>query len=82
MSLHAEWKQNLNSLERGWKFRNFRLALAFVNTIGAISEEMKHHPDIELGWGYVRLKITTHDIGGKLSEKDFLLAQKIDQLPQ
>ncbi|MBY0517021.1 MAG: 4a-hydroxytetrahydrobiopterin dehydratase [Bacteriovoracaceae bacterium] len=82
MSLHPEWKQNPNSLERAWKLKNFRQALTFVNSIGAVSEEMKHHPDIEFGWGYVRLKITTHDIGGKLSEKDFLLAEKIDQLPQ
>ena len=56
------------------------LALAFTNTVGAVAEELKHHPDIELGWGYVRLKITTHDAGGTLTEKDFALAQRIDQL--
>lgn len=80
MTISPEWKQSATRLEREWKFKNFRQALAFTNTVGAVAEVCKHHPDIELGWGYVRLKITTHDVGNKLTEKDFLLAQKIDQL--
>ena len=80
MTLKPEWIQTQTLLKREWKFKNFRQALAFTNSIGAAAEECKHHPDIELGWGYVRLKITTHDSGNKLTEKDFLLAQKIDQL--
>ena len=54
--------------------------MAFVNSVGAVAEELKHHPDIEFGWGYVRLKITTHEAGNQLTEKDFQLAQRIDQL--
>ncbi|MFP5490075.1 MAG: 4a-hydroxytetrahydrobiopterin dehydratase [Bacteriovoracia bacterium] len=80
MELQAEWQIEATSLKRDYKFKNFREALAFTNAIGAVAENHKHHPDIELGWGYVRLKITTHDKGNQLSEKDYKLAKAIDQL--
>ena len=47
--------------------------------LGEISEQEGHHPDINFGWGYVKINITTHAIEG-LSENDFILAAKIDQL--
>jgi len=80
VELHENWARGTNALTREWKFKNFRMALAFVNAVGAAAEELKHHPDIEFGWGYVRLKITTHDAGNLLTDKDFQLAQRIDQL--
>ena len=51
----------------------------FINKVGQISENEGHHPDISFGWGYAEIKITTHAIEG-LSENDFILAAKIDQL--
>ena len=45
-----------------------------------ISEEEGHHPDITFGWGYAKISITTHAIEG-LSENDFILAAKIDNIP-
>lgn len=80
MELHESWVKEKNALSREWKFKNFRLALAFINSVGAVAEELKHHPDIEFGWGYARLKITTHDAGNQLTDKDFQLALRIDQL--
>ena len=44
-----------------------------------ISEKEGHHPDIKFGWGYSEIKITTHSIKG-LSENDFILASKIDNI--
>lgn len=63
-------------LSRAFQFRNFVKALAFVNKVGEVAEGEKHHPDIELGWGYAKVKIQTHKIGG-LHENDFILAAKI-----
>lgn len=80
MELQAAWQIEATSLKREYKFKNFREALALTNAIGAVAETLKHHPDIELGWGYVRLKITTHDKGNQLTEKDYQLALAIDQL--
>ena len=51
----------------------------FINKIGEISEKENHHPDISFGWGYAKIAITTHAIEG-LSENDFILAAKIDQI--
>lgn len=64
---------------REWKFKNFMDALAFVNAVAVIAEQENHHPDVEVGWGYARLTLTTHAIKA-LSENDFILAAKIDTL--
>jgi 4a-hydroxytetrahydrobiopterin dehydratase len=45
--------------------------------VGAVAEEQRHHPDIQLGWGKVAVSLSTHSIGG-LSENDFIVAAKID----
>lgn len=67
------------SLEREYKFKDFREALAFTNRVGEIAEKENHHPDIFLTWGKVKLTLSTHSIGG-LSENDFILAAKVDTL--
>jgi 4a-hydroxytetrahydrobiopterin dehydratase len=66
-------------ISKEFKFKDFKEALAFVNTVGAIAEQEGHHPDIQLSWGKVVIELTTHAIKG-LSENDFILAAKIDQL--
>ena len=66
-------------LVKNYKFKNFVEALAFVNKVGAIAEEEQHHPDLELGWGYVRIKLQTHAAGG-LHENDFIVAAKINKI--
>ena len=64
-------------LEKEYRFKNFREALAFANRVGEIAEQEGHHPEIRLSWGWVRLLIWTHKIDG-LSESDFILAAKTD----
>lgn len=66
-------------LEKQFEFENFAEALAFTNRIGELAESVNHHPDLELGWGYVRVKLWTHKIDG-LSEADFVWAAKADRL--
>jgi 4a-hydroxytetrahydrobiopterin dehydratase len=66
-------------LTKDYKFPNFADALAFVNRVGQIAEREGHHPDIAFGWGYAQIKIYTHAIDG-LSESDFILAAKIDEV--
>jgi 4a-hydroxytetrahydrobiopterin dehydratase len=67
-------------IERAFRFPDFITALAFVNRVGALAEEQGHHPDILLGWGKVVITIWTHAVSG-LTQSDFVLAAKIDQLP-
>ena len=66
-------------LNKRFNFNNFTKSQEFINKVGKISEDEGHHPDISFGWGYAEIKITTHAIEG-LSENDFILAAKIDQL--
>ncbi len=66
-------------LSKTFKSPDFAQALALVNKIGALAEEEGHHPDLYLSWGAVRVEIWTHKIDG-LTESDFILAAKIDQL--
>ena len=66
-------------LNKKFKFKNFLDSQNFIHRVGEISENEGHHPDILFGWGYAEIKITTHAIEG-LSENDFILAAKIDQL--
>jgi 4a-hydroxytetrahydrobiopterin dehydratase len=78
--LETGWKVvHEDHLEREFKFKNFKDALSFVNKVGAIAEKEQHHPNIELTWGYVKIRLWTHAIGG-LSDNDFILAAKIDEL--
>jgi 4a-hydroxytetrahydrobiopterin dehydratase len=75
------WSINDEStaINRTFRFKNFKDALAFTNEVGAIAEEQGHHPDIALAWGKVGISLTTHSIKG-LSENDFIVAAKIDLL--
>ena len=66
-------------LEKKFKFKNFLESQKFINTVGEISENENHHPDISFGWGYCKIKIFTHSIKG-LAESDFILAAKIDKI--
>jgi 4a-hydroxytetrahydrobiopterin dehydratase len=67
-------------LTRTFKFPDFQRALDFVNRVGALAEEQGHHPDILLAWGKAEITLWTHKING-LSESDFIMAAKIDQIP-
>lgn len=87
----AEIEAYLSKLGRDWEvvdghhlsktyiFPDFKSALAFVNRVGELAEEVGHHPDIYFTWGRARIDIFTHKIDG-LAEADFVLAAKCDRL--
>ena len=66
-------------LLKDFKFKNFVESQDFVNKVGMLAETENHHPDITFGWGYAKIIISTHAIQG-LSENDFILAAKIDEI--
>jgi 4a-hydroxytetrahydrobiopterin dehydratase len=69
------------ALKREFKFADFYRAMSFVNAVAHIANGEDHHPDLECGWGYVRVRYQTHAING-LHENDFICAAKIDALPR
>lgn len=67
------------ALERSFRFRDFAEALAFVNRVGAVAEELNHHPDVSIRWNEVTLRCATHSAGA-ITERDHELAARIDAL--
>ena len=73
--------ENGKAIRKRWKMRNFVAALEFFRVVGDLAEAEQHHPDLHLtGYREAAIEISTHAIGG-LSENDFILAAKIDELP-
>ncbi len=66
-------------LAKHFHFKNFKETMAFVNKVAVIAEEEGHHPDMTVSYADVGVELMTHSIGG-LSENDFILASKIDQV--
>jgi 4a-hydroxytetrahydrobiopterin dehydratase len=79
--LKTNWEviDNNTKIRQTYKFKNFREALDFANKVGEIAEEEQHHPDLHVYYGKVIIDLSTHAIGG-LSENDFIMASKIDDI--
>ncbi|HPC83062.1 MAG TPA: 4a-hydroxytetrahydrobiopterin dehydratase [Thermoanaerobaculaceae bacterium] len=73
------WRLQGFALTARWAFPDFSSALAATVRIGMLAERADHHPDLELGWGYLGVSLTTHSAGG-VTEKDLDLAFAIQAL--
>ena len=77
------WKikevRNIKQLQREFKFKNFKLAMAFTNQVAALAEGEFHHPEIITEWGKVTVTWWSHSIKG-LHKNDFIMAAKTDAL--
>ena len=76
-----DWQllEEAHRIERGFRFRNFREALTFVQEIGELAEAERHHPKFSFGWGNAPVSLQTKKIKG-LHENDFIMATKIDRI--
>ena len=73
------WNYKDKHIGKVYELSNFREALDFVDKIGEAAEDMNHHPDIFIhSWNKVKITISTHSEGG-VTEKDFILANKIEK---
>lgn len=73
------WEREGDELVKVHKERDFVGALDFVNRVGAIAERANHHPDFEIRWNTVTLRLSTHSAGG-ITNADLELAMQIDTL--
>ena len=79
-----DWRlsEDAKSIRAEYQMKDFMTAVRLINQIAEIAEQEDHHPDIHLaGYRKLAIELTTHAIGG-LSENDFILAAKIDELPK
>ena len=76
-----DWSKNKQILEKTFTFDNFVKAMEFVNKVGDIAEKENHHPDILIfSYNKVKISLTTHDEGNKITEKDITVAKEIDRI--
>lgn len=74
------WELNGNTIVREISANNFAAIIGIVNSVALIAEKSDHHPDLYIyGWNKLKITVTTHSLGG-LTEKDFILAKKIEEL--
>lgn len=78
-ALLPDWRIEGNELRREFRFRDFHQTMGFVNAVAWMANREDHHPDLEVGYNYCRMRWSTHDVGG-LSLNDFLCAAKVDAL--
>ena len=78
-ALIPDWRVDGGELKREFRFRDFHATMGFVNAVAWIANREDHHPDLEVGYNYCRMRWSTHDVGG-LSLNDFLCAAKVDAL--
>lgn len=72
------WKEENDKLERSFQFKDFSEAFAFMTRVALAAEKMDHHPEWSNVYNHVEIKLSTHDAGDKITEKDRKLAQAID----
>ena len=75
-----KWVEENNKLKIKFEFKDFNEALAFINKLASICESMNHHPEINWVYNKIELTLSTHDAGDKITELDYQLANKIDEI--
>ncbi len=74
------WKEQNNKLVRGFEFRSFAEAFAFMTRVAFLAEQHNHHPEWTNIYNKVMISLSTHDAGDIVTDKDRLLAADIDKL--
>jgi 4a-hydroxytetrahydrobiopterin dehydratase len=79
--LDPAWQLDADARQivRELRFKDFYRVMSFVNAVAHVANHEDHHPDLEIGYNYCRVRYTTHAIKG-LSENDFICAAKLDRL--
>lgn len=72
------FKVHNDSLRAEFSFKSFKQSLNFVMLVGELAETENHHPDIDIRYTKVGVVLTTHDTGNTVTEKDYSLAEKIE----
>lgn len=74
-----DWRVGDGSISRAFAFKSFNAAFGLATRIALLAESQNHHPDLEVGWGRLVVRLSTHSVGG-LSRNDFIMAARIDRL--
>ena len=73
------WNEVRGALQRGYRFKDFREAIAFVDRLAEAAEAADHHPDITVSWNTVTVRWWTH-VKRAITERDVEMAKRTDEL--
>ena len=74
-----DWRQSADTIIRNWEFPDFADAMVFVNRVAELAQAANHHPDIDIRYNKVTLRLSTHSAGG-VTKRDVELAEAVDRL--
>ena len=74
------WKESKNQLVKVFNFKDFSQAWGFMNRVALLAEKMNHHPEWFNVYNRVEIRLSTHDAGNIVTEKDRKLADAIDRI--
>ena len=74
------WKEENNSLQQSFEFKDFSEAFAFMTRVALEAEKMNHHPTWTNTYNKVEIRLSTHDAGNTVTERDHKLSKKIDTI--
>ena len=72
------WEESPNSLEKEYRFESFEMAMVFMQQASVRISELNHHPEWSNVYNRIRVRLTTHDAGNIVTEKDRELAKILD----
>ncbi len=74
------WQEKDNSLQQSFEFKDFSEAFAFMTRVAMEAEKMNHHPTWTNTYNKVEIRLSTHDAGNAVTDKDHKLSKKIDSI--
>ena len=74
------WKFENDKIAKQFEFKDFMDSLGFVNALAPFCEANDHHPDVHIFYSKVLFELQRFDVGGKVTDKDFLVAHEIERL--
>lgn len=73
------WSFEDDKIKKEFKFPDFLTAIDFINRLSPFFQENDHHPDMHISYNRIKFELQRFDIGGKVTELDFIVASKIEE---
>jgi 4a-hydroxytetrahydrobiopterin dehydratase len=80
MQIPEHWTHDDNMLKREIRCADFSTAFAFMTQVAMLAEQVDHHPNWSNIYNVVTIELTSHDAGNVVTEKDLLLARRINSI--
>lgn len=80
MTKNANWKETKAGLARTFEFKAYPETFGFATQIALVAQRLNHHPKLIVEYNKLTIETISHDVGNKITERDYKLADAIDAL--